>query len=123
MSNRSRYSLMVKTREKNYLLADNTIDVTAWQTFIAAKYSQSDLQLIQQACVLAQLSGENILTETGKSCFQTGLAIADLLIDLEMDAECISASIVYKSVQHAELPVEDVTQHLGKDISKLVASI
>ncbi len=62
-------------------------------------------------------------TETGESCLQQGLTMADLLADLEVDQETLAAAIIFESVHFAELSIEDVAEQLGNNIARLVKGI
>lgn len=111
---------MVKIKESPHLAADGTINLEAWLQHIGNKRKTHDLHLIRHACVLSQLTGEEHPTLTGVSCLQQGLTMAEILLDLHLDNETIAAALVYNSVRYADLNLEDVTEHLGKQVSKLV---
>lgn len=116
---------MVKVKETAHFLANGTIDQHAWLEHLAEKkiYSNTNLALIRHACTLAELAGEEQTTPTGESCFQAGLAIAEILLDLEVDPETLAAAIIYDSVQYTDLPLEDVEQQLGKSVARLVLGV
>lgn len=114
---------MVKVREENYHLEDGRIDLEAWLQSVDDVHHYLDHQLIRNACILSQLSGVDSPTESGESCLQQGLAMAELLLDLEVDAETLAAAIIYDSVQYAGLTIEDVTEHLGPRVAKLVKGV
>jgi GTP pyrophosphokinase len=105
---------MVKVKESAHLLADGTIDPSTWIEHLSEKKHYANIDLIRHACTLAQLAGEEHLTPTGQSCFQEGLAKAEILLDLDVDPETLAAAIIYNTVQYADLPLEDVEAQLGK---------
>ncbi|MFI4963142.1 MAG: HD domain-containing protein, partial [Legionellales bacterium] len=114
---------MVKVKDTSLISADGTIDVALWLHQLSAKGYLDNLELISNACTLSQLSGQDHATETGQSCLQQGLAMADLLADLEVDQETLAAAIVYENVHYADLSIEDVHEQLGPEITKLVKGI
>ncbi len=114
---------MVKVKEVPALLPDGSIDVDAWLSKLEDKHHYLDSYLIRNACVLSQLAGVEMPTESGESCLQQGLAMAEILIDLEVDAETLAAAIIYDSVQYAELSIDDVKEHLGDNVAKLVKGV
>lgn len=114
---------MVKVKDNTPLLADGSIDVEQWLHQLSAKGYFQDIQLIRAACVLAQMAGDEHATETGESCFQQGLAMADVLADLEVDQETLIAAIIYESVHYAELTLDVVEEHLGMNIARLVKGV
>ena len=114
---------MVKVKEDPTRLSDGSIDLEAWLQKLEANNANLDHALIRNACLLSQLAGTEMPTESGESCLQQGLAMAEILVDLEVDSETIASAVIYDSVQYAELSVEDVEEHLGPRIAKLVNGV
>lgn len=111
---------MVKVKEFPHLSPDGTINVEAWLQHAAKQYSKTDMAIIRHASVLAKLAGEERPTLTGISCLEQGLSMAEILIDLQLDAETIAAALVYSSAHLAGLSSEDIRDHLGENVTKLV---
>ncbi|MBA2711029.1 MAG: GTP diphosphokinase [Tatlockia sp.] len=114
---------MVKVKEHTPWLTENGIDVEQWLHQLGAKGYFQDLDLIRNACTLSQLAGGDHPTETGISCLQQGLVMADVLADLEVDQETLTAAIIFENVHYAELSLDDVEEQLGPNIAKLVIGI
>ena len=114
---------MVKVKEDSPLLPDGSIDLEQWLHHLGSKGYFQDLDLIRSACTLSQLAGQDHATETGESCLQQGLAMADILADLEVDQETLAAAIIFESVNYAELSLDDVEEQLGAQIARLVRGI
>lgn len=114
---------MVKVKEDAHFLADGLIDPHIWLEHLAEKHLYPNLDKIKHACTLVELTDEEHTTPTGESCLQSGLAIAEILLDLEVDPETLSAAIIYNSVQYADLPLEDVEEQLGKNVARLVLAV
>lgn len=114
---------MVKVKEDTPLQADGSIDVEQWLHQLGSKGYFQDLELIRNACTLSQLAGQDHATETGASCLQQGLSIADVLADLEVDQETLAAAIIYGSVHYAELSLDDIDEQLSSNITRLVKGI
>ena len=114
---------MVKVKDSTPLLPDGGIDVEQWLHQLGSKGYFEDLGLIRNACTLSQLAGQDHATETGESCLQQGLAMADILADLEVDQETLAAAIIFVSVHYAELSLEDVEEQLSANIARLVKGI
>jgi len=111
---------MVKIKESAHLAPDGTINLEAWLQHATGQRSKQDMQLIRHASVLTQLTGEEKPALTGISCLQQGLTMAEILLDLELDKESIAAALVYNAVRHGDLSLEDVKEHLGDVVAKLV---
>lgn len=114
---------MVKVKEGISLQSDGSIDVQQWLEHVSSKGYFQDLDLIRNACKLGQLAGQDHATETGQSCLQQGLAMADVLADMDVDQETLAAAIIFESVHFAELSLEDVEEQLGSPIARLVKGI
>jgi GTP pyrophosphokinase len=114
---------MVKVKEGTPLLADGSIDVEVWLQQLGSKGYFQDLELLRNACTLSQLAGLYHATETGESCLQRGLAVADVLSDLEVDQETLAAAIIAANVYYAELSLDDVEEQLGPTIARLVRGV
>lgn len=114
---------MVRVKDTIPLCADGSIDVELWLHQLGAKGYLDNLELIRAACTLSQLAGQEHATETGQSCLQQGLSMADLLADLEVDQETLAAAIIFENVHYADLSVDDVAEQLGPNIAKLVKGI
>ena len=114
---------MVKVKEGTPLQLDGSIDVQLWLNHVGSKGYFQDLDLIRKACQLSQLAGQDHATETGQSCLQQGLSMADVLADLEVDQETLAAAIIFESVHYAELSLDDVEEQLGGHIARLVKGV
>lgn len=114
---------MVKVKEDPIRLSDGTIDLENWLVRLEEKKPNLNHQLIRNACLLSQLAGIEMPTESGESCLQQGLAMAEILVDLDVDSETIAAAVIYDSVQYAELTIEDINEHLGSKLAKLVNGV
>ena len=114
---------MVKVKDNTPLLPDGSIDLEPWLHQVGSKGYFQDLDLIRTACTLSQLAGQDHATETGESCLQQGLAMADVLADLEVDQETLAAALIFESVHYAELSLDDVEEQLGGNIARLVMGI
>lgn len=114
---------MVRVKDTTPLLSDGSIDLEQWLHQLGTKGYFENLELIRTACNLSQLAGAEHATETGLSCMQQGLAMADLLADLEVDQETLAAAIIFEHVHYADLSIDDVEEQLGHNIAKLVKGI
>lgn len=114
---------MVRVKDTTPLSSDGSIDVGMWLHQLSSKGYLENLELIRNACTLSQLAGQEHATETGQTCLQQGLSMADLLADLEVDQETIAAAIIFENVHYAGLSIDDVEEQLGPNIAKLVKGI
>ena len=114
---------MVRVKDSTPLAPDGSIDLALWLHQLGSKGYLDKLDLIRNTCTLSQLTGQDHATETGRTCIQQGLYIADLLADLEVDQDTIAAAIIFENVHYAGLSIDDVEEQLGSSIAKLVRGI
>lgn len=114
---------MVKVKENTPWFNDDGIDLEQWLHQLGTKGYVQDLDLIRNACTLSQLAGGDYATETGVSCLQQGLAMADILADLEVDQDTLAAAILFGSVHSAELSLEDIEEQSGANIARLLMGV
>lgn len=98
-------------------------DLEAWFLRITQKLDKQDINLLRNACVLAQLAGEHEANWFGESCFHQGLVMVDILSDLNVDQDTLAAAILQSSVQYADLQIADVSEHLGKTVMQLIDGV
>lgn len=115
--------ILVKVKETTPLSADGSIDVDQWLQQLSSKGYFQDLALLRNTCELSQTSGQEKTTETGISCLQQGLAMADVLTDLEVDQETLAAAIIFENVRYAGLTIDEVEEQLGSGIAHLVKGV
>lgn len=114
---------MVKVKEpSSFNLAENWT-AESWLKHLHEKGYDQNLESAQYSFELVQLSGSEYAVETGETCFKHGLAMAEVLTDLNMDLASINAALVFSSVQYAELSLDVIEEQLGSDIARLVKGV
>ncbi len=96
------------------------LNIEGWLQNLALDREVNNITLLREACMLAKFAGEEHFTANGESCLHQGLAMAEILADLNLDDETIAAAIVYSSIQYADLRLEDVIEQLGTAVGKLI---
>lgn len=114
---------MVRIKENTLWSNDKGIDIEQWLHQLSNKGYFQNNDLIRNACNLSELSEHEHPTETGLSCIQQGIAMADILTDLEADEHTLAAAIIFESVHYADLTLEVVAEQLGEPIAKLVQGV
>lgn len=119
---------MVKVREDHPLHYDGSINLDLWLEKIVAQADLADDTRLRSACELSWSAEQktiaaNQIWVAGKSSFQTGLEMADILVELCLDEESIVAGVIYRAVREQQIPLEEVEQHLGKSVADLVQGV
>lgn len=90
------------------------------ENFNLERHSPSERNLIHEALVLANVFCEGKITPNGETCFAQGLAMGEILDRLKVDSVTLAAAIIYGAKKYTELNFEDITEHLGDGVTKLV---
>ncbi|OPX55499.1 GTP pyrophosphokinase [Oceanospirillum multiglobuliferum] len=121
---------MVKVREDQPLNSDGSVNLVGW-----LKRLQDDVKLarpehILSACELAAeleakaaSSNENIWIASGSSSLRTGLEMADILGELQMDEDTLIAAILYRAVREKQIALPAVSEQFGETVAKLIQGV
>ena len=120
---------MVKIRENHPLEASGDVDIDVWLTGLETAHGFSSAQIAQlRAACLASRNAEQTRSESDKrwqetSCFRTGLEMADILGELNLDAETLVAAILYRAVREERIPLTDIAQTFGAEVATLIEGV
>ena len=114
---------MVKVKEPSSFNLIENWTVESWLKHLKEKGYEQSLETAQYSFELIHLSGSEFAVETGETCLKHGLAMAEVLTDLNMDLSSVNAALVFSSVQYAELSLEIIEEQLGTDIARLVKGV
>ena len=114
---------MVKIRQHYHDEESGHIEANKWLEHAREKKSKTEFALIERAFHVSQISGHDQATFSGESCAQQGLAIADILLELSLDAESIASALILPLIQQANLSLEDITEQLNPRVAKLIRGV
>jgi len=101
-------------------IIDDDNAIKNWTEEILSRNPFLDKNVLEQALHLLELVGKDKINPYGETCLQNGLALAFIVSELGVDAEGIAAALLYGSVQYGDLPLENVSDHLGEKIARLI---
>ena len=119
---------MVKVRHDQPISMDGTVNLETWLERLSARTVILDEPMLLHACRLARkaedeaIAAENIWAE-GTSSFRTGLEMAEILAELNLDQDTLVAAVLYRSVREQKLPLETVRDQFGPDVAKLIDGV
>lgn len=105
------------------IAADSPADVRAWLASIEATRNESEIILIQRACELSQRAHEGQTRASGEPYFLHTLAVANILAELNLDAESLSAAILHDVVEDTDITLDDVRDQFGDGVAQLVDGV
>lgn len=119
---------MVKVREDYPQMSDGSVDLDAWLARIGTKVALYDPDALKRACEFARkLDEENSAREhvwsARTSSFLTGLAMADILADLRLDQESLTAAVLYRAVREGKTTQVVIEKTFGFDIAHLIDGV
>ena len=116
---------MVKVREDHPIKTDGSIDIESWLRRLQETVEVDNIDEIRSACQLT-LQLEQDFTEvenvwaTATSSFKSGLEMAEILAELQMDQESLVAAILYRSVREGKVELSVIKTDFGSVIAKLI---
>jgi len=85
--------------------------------------SEDDRVLVQQAYDVAEKEHQGQKRSSGDSYITHPLAVADILADLNADAETISAALLHDVVEDCDYPSEKIEEYFGRKVKDLVLGV
>ncbi len=120
---------MVKVREDHPVLEDGTVNLDLWLQRIRQDANIEDADQVMRACLLAKEAQESskaqqdAWTANTPGSYRTGLEMAEILADLNLDQETLVAAILYRSVREKKCTLERVGHEFGQPVAKLIEGV
>ncbi|MFO8025316.1 GTP diphosphokinase [Thiohalophilus sp.] len=111
------------SRKHPEIAADSPVDIDAWLESLKANYSPDDLTLIRRAAALSREAHEGQQRASGEPYFMHSLAVAQILTELNLDANSISAAMLHDVVEDTRFTLEDIQSEFGEDVARLVDGV
>lgn len=121
---------MVKVRQDHPIAEDGQVDIEAWIDRLKSAQVQNEVarQELRRAAN-ASLAVANIEHEDEHSwgedfsCFRIGLEMTELLADLQLDQEALTAAMLYRAVRENRLSLETIRKDFGETVAKLIEGV
>jgi GTP pyrophosphokinase len=121
---------MVKVRDDYPLTDSGEIDIHQWAehiTSVAGSNEFAKQQLITAATLAQQAEKQHApadnLWSQHASSFITGLEMADILAELQLDQEALIAAVVYRGVRERKIALSDIKERYGDIVESLVSGV
>jgi len=111
---------MVKINNSISMLDNGKIDADAWLLHTAQNSNIKNNDLIKKALVLSEKINKGLTTFYGQSCFEQGLEIADILLDLKLDDKAIAAAMLSTIPEITKQTKETITNDLDPEVLKIL---
>jgi GTP pyrophosphokinase len=115
---------MVSVTSKHPQIAsDSPADARVWLSAIESTRPKADIELIRRACILSQRAHAGQTRASGEAYFLHSLAVANILTELNLDAETISAAILHDVVEDTSISPEEIREQFGDGVARLVEGV
>lgn len=121
---------MVQVRHYYSVDSSADINIPEWAVRIAeqASLSEPSQEILIDAAEKVQAAenkaiGSDKVWSSHASSFISGLEMADILSDLQLDQDAIVAAIVYRSVRENKLSLTEVTTNFGETVTTLINGV
>jgi GTP pyrophosphokinase len=119
---------MVKVRADYPTLVDGSVDFETWLDRVEDHVELHNRAELLRACHRAdQLDREAVARHNvwtlRTSSFLTGLAMADILSELNLDQESLMAAVLYRAVREGKIELAQISKEFGPDVADLIDGV
>ncbi len=99
------------------------IDVVAWLKSLTEIYPDQELEVIRKATEVAIAAHAEQKRMSGEPYIQHSLSVADILANIRLDYETISAAVLHDVVEDTDVTLDEIRQQFGEKIADLVDGV
>ena len=119
---------MEQVKEMPPTAADTSLDLDLWLAQKASQHPALNLARLREVCELAEQAEAKALASgsvwaEGRSSYQTGMQMADILWELQIDEDALVAAIIYRAVRENQLTLNHVRNQFGETVAQLVEGV
>lgn len=103
-----------------HLTTQHPAEFSTWLQHVKAIRSDRDVTLMQTA---HDLNNSIIDEKIREMCITQGLAMAIVLLELELDSDTMAAALIHPAIVQGEITLDFVAEQLGEGIAKLLRAV
>lgn len=121
---------MVKVRQDHPIADDGQVDIEAWidrlkSAQVQSEESRQELRRAASASLAVATLPHEDEHSWGEdfSCFRIGLEMTELLADLQLDQDALTAAMLYRAVRESRLSLDTIRADFGDTVAKLIEGV
>ena len=119
---------MVRVKAHQSVFSEAGVDLERWLALLAQRCPRIMLVRLQEACELSEQAEKKALQTTGawapgRSSYLTGLEMADILSELQVDEDGLIAAVIYRAVRENQITAKHVRKQFGDAVADLVEGV
>ncbi|MDX1900394.1 MAG: HD domain-containing protein [Gammaproteobacteria bacterium] len=114
---------MVTIKQKFPPHPDGTINIEAWIAHFKRYTQLQDLKTLETAIEFTRTTSLGLTTFYGQSYLEQGLEMADILLEMRLDADTAAAAIAVGIARQLQIKHEILQKTLGDPITQLIADV
>ncbi|MCS5582883.1 MAG: HD domain-containing protein, partial [Pseudomonadales bacterium] len=119
---------MVRVKAHQSVFSEAGVDLERWLALLAQRCPRITLVRLQEACELSEQAEKKALLTTGawapgRSSYLTGLEMADILSELQVDEDGLIAAVIYRAVRENQITAKHVRKQFGDAVADLVEGV
>ena len=83
-------------------------------------HPNDDLEVLKKAYRFSADQHKGQHRESGEPFLNHPVAVANILADMKLDSSCVSVGLLHDVVEDTVIPLKEIEQHFGKDISNVI---
>ena len=93
-----------------------------WEKF-SQVYADADREALEKAYKFAEIAHANQKRASGEPYFIHPCAVANILIDMGLDAATVSAALLHDTIEDTPVTEEDIRKEFGDEVLELVSGV
>jgi GTP pyrophosphokinase len=119
---------VVRVKAHQSVFSEAGVDLEQWLALLAQRCPRITLVRLQEACELSEQAEKKALQTTGawapgRSSYLTGLEMADILSELQVDEDGLIAAVIYRAVRENQITANHVRKQFGDAVADLVEGV
>ncbi len=111
------------TSRQSQIAADSPAGAGAWLEAIRPARAAGEIALLEQACEVAQQAHAGQTRASGEPYFLHSLAVANILVELNLDVHTLAAAILHDVVEDTDVSLDDIREQFGDEVAQLVDGV